>query len=366
MALKWKYYNDVKKVMQLLENHDSIVFYDLETSGMNKKNDRILQFSAVKYRLPSWEKQEEVDIYIKSPFKVNGTKASEVNHITDEILEEKGIDDASAFEIISSIMTPEALIAGYNNQSFDDKFMETLYHDHGKTFSFTGNIDVLRFVKMIVDPDQVTVDVNGKKKPSYKLEIVAKHYDPEIDATFHSSIDDVKATAFSFTMAAAEAKIMMEQSDAEEEKRKDIPRQDAKVLHIGTFNPSQHIKRVYVKTSQGTVFYDDLKKVWRAKTGSVDSINMDGIVSQVFERFGITEENDLFSTVAKKEKRDRALALLDLKNKDFTDTELEASYRALLAYCDTLDDAEKEKNLKAANSAYRLLKKDIKDDTSVD
>lgn len=299
---EWKNYAEIRAVIEKLKTRNGITLYDLETTGTSRKKDSILQFSAVKYRLPDWQPVDELNIYIKPPFPVNGTEASKVNHITDELLADKGLDPASAFALINRFLGDTGLIGGYNNKAFDDKFMDEFYHMFGKTFAFEENIDVYKFVKMVVSPEAVMTEENGKKRPCYKLSVVAKYYNPDIDVLFHSAIGDVNATAYVLRRAAADAEAMMGKDEKKEEARKEIPRRNANVFHVSVFNPSQRLKRVYVNTSQGTVYYDDVQKVWRAKTGSVDSLDMEGIIRQVFKEFGITQESELFAAAARRER----------------------------------------------------------------
>lgn len=58
---KKKSLNDYKN---LLSSVGEIVIYDLETSGFKRNVDRILQFSAARYKLPSLELIEEENFYI--------------------------------------------------------------------------------------------------------------------------------------------------------------------------------------------------------------------------------------------------------------------------------------------------------------
>lgn len=364
MEKSWKYYEEAKAIMAALNSKKSVVIYDVETSGF-KKTDKILQFSAIKYALPDWKEEDRIDLYIKCPFCINGSEASKVNGITDELLEDKGIPENEAFERIQTFLKDVECIAGYNNQKFDDRRMETLFSAYGKEFKFGTNIDIYQFVKMVIPPENVMVseEVTGKdgkmktkKTASYKLQTVATYYDPDNEIQFHSSINDVEATAFVMAMAMADTKIMIREYEKEEERRKETPRQDAKVLYINLFNPSKNIQRVYVKTDQGTVFYDERKHEWKAKTGVIAAINMDGIVSQVLEKLKVTSINDIFSATVAKDKFEKACALLKVDGKNYTEESLEVKYKAAAA-------EKEEEELKKVQSAYRLLKKRLKEIT---
>lgn len=372
MAQKWKNYDEIKSILSKIDLYNSIVVYDVETTGLNKNKDKIIQFSAIRYSLPEWKELDRIDIYIKPPFNINGSKASEMNGITDEMLDELGLSEDEAFLLITMFMKENDLIAGYNNNSFDDKMMESLYANHNKIFNYNDSIDVYRFVKLVVPPEAVTVKVEKKtngatgknvveEKTSYKLETVTNYYDPENTTKFHSSIEDVEATSMVFAMSLADAFIMINEAEEEENKRKAVPRQDAKVLYINLFNPSKNLKRVYVQTDQGTVYYDEVKHEWRAKTGSVDSINMSGVISQVLMNYNIDNECQLFNAAVQMDKISKAKALLGVKSSCVTEKELNETYLNLVndyavKSTDIKEDV-KEQHLKELKSAYNTLKK---------
>ena len=303
MEKNWKYYNDIKAIIKSTESSKSIIIYDVETTGLSKTKDRIIQFSAIRYQMPEWEEMERIDLYIKSPFAINGTAASEANGITDEMLDEKGVSEDEAFEQIKKFMGSNNYIGGYNNQRFDDGMMDELYKRHKEIFRYAGNIDIYKFAQMIVPPEHVMAEVitvkNGRekkeKKASYKLKNVTDFYNPGNTIRFHSSINDVEATAYVFQKTIEDAKQMIKEYEGQEEMRKDIPRQHAHIKNISLFNPSQRLKRVYVNTDQGTVYYDEITHKWAAsKKGVIDSIDMDEIVACVFKMLNITEENELY------------------------------------------------------------------------
>jgi len=350
---EWKYYNEVKSILNTINEYKSAVIFDLETTGFSKKNDRIIQFSAIRFSIPEFNEMERLDIYIKCPFKINGTEASNINHITDELLEEKGIDEYDAFSIISKFIKSDDIIMGYNNSRFDNPFMEEFYNRFHQEFTYKQNIDIYQFAKIIVPAEAMKIkDESGKDKVSYKLEYVTKYYNPETDVLFHSAIEDVAATGYVLKNIILDANSMINEFENNENKRKEIPRQDAKVWYINLFNPSKNLKRVYVKTDQGTVYYDDVQKKWRAKTGSVDSLNMEGIVKQVFEQLKITSEAELFNAVVLKDKLDKAKQLFGFKSLYYSEDQLNQKYEALLK-----EDPENEKRVKEIKSAYARLKK---------
>lgn len=296
----WKDNSKTKEIIEILKKHDSVVIYDLETTGISRKKDRILQFSAIRYRLPEFEEMDRRNIFIKCPFSIP-EELTKINHIDDELLEKKGIEQPEAFKDISNFIKEDDFIAGYNNNSFDDVFMENLYQEYEKEFKVADNIDIYKYVKTIVPPDKVMhMDPKSKKmKPSYKLEYVMGYYDPENTIKFHDAIGDVSATAYVFKMAVEDGKKYVKERDSLEESRKEITRKKVNILSINLFAPTTMIQRVYVNTDQGVFYYDDIKHIWQAKSGNIASIDVDSLIEDSFKLTGTTNETDFFKAMKK-------------------------------------------------------------------
>jgi len=290
MANTWKNVDEIRAYINTLSKSNIIAVYDLETTGLGK-SDKILQFSAKKYD-NQFNNLDSIDIYIK-PFdgmKVNGTPASLVNGITDEMLDELGIEENLAYEKMKMFFSDCDLITGYNQKSFDSRFMKALFEKYNDKWNPDREIDVFHIAKlMIPDTEQGII--------SYKLETITKFFDKENTYQFHSAIEDVSATAFCLKSLM---KIMIDYVDdvyIKEDSRKDIPKQKFTVEKINLFNPSNSIRRVYLNGDQGSIYYDDVKKEWGIKKGNIESFDMDNVWNQVKEKLNIESEFDLFKTV---------------------------------------------------------------------
>lgn len=289
----------IKNLVDKIKQANRITIYDTETSGLKKATDRILQFSGIQYELPSWEEVKRIDIYIKAPFSVYGLEACKINHISDELLEERGISEKEAFLQIKDFFTDAGIIAGYNNQKFDDGFIEALYKDHKESIDLSDTFDIYTFAKLIIPPEEVIHEnVRGKMMPSYKLCYTTEYFDKDNTINFHSAISDVEATVFVLRECIKKYEAESEENKSETHVGKQLVTvEDAKI-----FNPSEKIKRVYINTSQGTIYYDTILKRWEAKTGNIKSINMPYVLEQIFEKYDIENESELFSAVKGKNK----------------------------------------------------------------
>lgn len=288
---------EILHTKRILENYKSIVFYDLETTGFSRTSDRILQFSAMRYSIPEWKKMEELDLYIQSPFQVDGLPATSVNGITDALLEEKGLFEYDAYQKISKFIHSDDLIAGYNNNSFDDPFLTQFYKTCKSEFRYGDSLDVLKFAKSVLEPEDFPEDELGNRKPCYKLGFLTELFDKENTYQFHNSLDDVAATAFLFQMLLQKVKDV--KLEPEIERKKEIPTEEAKILSVRIFHPSRNLKRVYVNTDQGSIYYDDIKKEWRSKTGKLEDDVLQKLIRRVYRFLNISADEFVYAAAEK-------------------------------------------------------------------
>lgn len=247
---KKKSLNDYKN---LLSSVGEIVIYDLETSGFKRNVDRILQFSAARYKLPSLELIEEENFYIKSPFSVDGLEATEINGITDVILNEKGISEEEAFERMKYFIKDDDLLGGYNIEHFDNAFMSAFYSDFCESFRVHDIIDIFSLAKLLIPKEKVWID----GKASYKLANVAKlFYTSDTQFQFHSSDDDVRATAFVLKNLIDKVMTVKETPKSKEKSS------DFNITSVRYFAPTKSIQRLYFNTNKHSFYYDIIKDKW--------------------------------------------------------------------------------------------------------
>ncbi len=168
----------------LFDTYKSIVVFDTETSGLDFKNDKIIELAAVKLQKNERGKvfaDREVDEFVRlpegrtlDPFVVNLTG------ITDEMLLKKGISYEAAADIFYELITDGPTLLVAHNAQFDLMFTRTLLR--GKKIENT-----LKFL------DTLTVYKDRRPYP-HKLEnaIVAYGLEGKVQNS-HRAIDDVKA-----------------------------------------------------------------------------------------------------------------------------------------------------------------------------
>lgn len=176
-------------------------FYDLETSGLNPREDRIMQFAGIR--------TDEEFTPIGEPFNILVTlnddtlpspDALMVTGITPQQTVAEGYTEAAfAKLLIEEVFTPDTVTIGFNNIRFDDEFIRALFW---RTFndpyewawrdgrSRWDMLDVIRTTRAL-RPDGIQWPiVDGK--PSNRLEYLSKENGLE-HTKAHDALSDVEA-----------------------------------------------------------------------------------------------------------------------------------------------------------------------------
>lgn len=116
-----------------------IVSLDVETTGLDRTKDRIIQLSLVKYNTLKREIVERKSWYIvpTGAWHINES-ATVVHNLTDDIIKEKGIKlESIADEIIQFIDGCDLLT--YNGSTFDWNFVQREFERIDREFPFEGH-----------------------------------------------------------------------------------------------------------------------------------------------------------------------------------------------------------------------------------
>lgn len=161
-------------------------FYDLETSGLDPKNDRIMQFAGMRTDLAFKPIGEPVNLLVKfpddtlpSPGAINVTKITPQQTIID------GLSEPEFCKYVQEeIFTHDTIVIGYNSIRFDDEYMRyTFYRNFYDPYEWQWKdgrsrwdmLDVIRMTRAL-RPEGIKWPVNkvevkdekGKKKVVYK------------------------------------------------------------------------------------------------------------------------------------------------------------------------------------------------------
>lgn len=177
-------------------------FYDLETSGLNSRRDRIMQFAGQRTDLDLNPIGPSYNFLIKlSDDVLPSPKALSVTGITPQKTLEEGYSEAEACDLLlREIFTSNTIIVGYNNVRFDDEFIRHLFWRNLRDpyeWSYKDGrsrwdlLDVVRFTRA-VRPGKIKWPFDDNGKPTNRLELISAANNLKHEHA-HDALSDVEA-----------------------------------------------------------------------------------------------------------------------------------------------------------------------------
>ena len=273
----WKGKSLWPEIRETLSQRRPVVVFDLETTGLSSKNDRIIEIAAIKYDVDDDCTMHEVSTLhsYMNPGMTLPEKIVELTGITDAMLADK----PSEQDVFPQIMPffEGCIVSGYNIDNFDVKFMSELYGRMGKFFRPFGSIDCIKMARNRL--------AKGEDVEDYKLGTVGAYFG--IDFTAHSAIEDTRTTGKLVQLFINEY--------IEESKTPVVPVTDSlrPIVESISFWPGfKGFSRIYVNTNMGTVYYDIRSQVWGGKDIDISRIDMDYLESEAFRLTGSANETE--------------------------------------------------------------------------
>lgn len=178
-------------------------FYDLETSGLSPRAQRIMQFAG--------QRTDENLRPVGEPHNWLVTLTDEVlpdpdavmlTGITPQKTLEEGYTEAEFLELFSKqVLQPDTVLLGFNTIRFDDEFMRcTLWRNFYDPYEWQWQdgrsrwdlLDVVRMMRAL-RPDGIQWPVDQKGKPTNRLELLTKVNGLDHENA-HDALNDVYAT----------------------------------------------------------------------------------------------------------------------------------------------------------------------------
>lgn len=177
-------------------------FYDLETSGLNSRTQRIMQFAGQRTDENLQPVGEPVNVLVKlSDDILPEPYAITVTGITPQMTLSDGLTEPEFVKYISEeIFTPNTIVVGYNNVRFDDEFIRhTFWRNFYDPYEWAwsegrGRWDILDVVRLTraLRPDGIEWPVDDKGAPTNRLELLAK-VNKLVHTKAHDALSDVEA-----------------------------------------------------------------------------------------------------------------------------------------------------------------------------
>lgn len=133
----------------LQKNKKDIIFFDIETTGLNVDSDRIVELAAIKYTADEgmMVKHETIDLLLNPEIQIS-TEASAIHGFTNE-----GLKDKPTFKDYSTMLfcffsKNNPIIAGFNHVAFDIPLLVNEFARAGLEFQGTHFVDILNIFKI--------------------------------------------------------------------------------------------------------------------------------------------------------------------------------------------------------------------------
>ncbi|PID33429.1 exodeoxyribonuclease I, partial [Candidatus Saccharibacteria bacterium] len=177
-------------------------FYDLETSGLSAREDRIMQFAGQRTDLELNKVGEPINIMVKlNDDTLPAPEALLITGITPQQTVEEGYSEAEFAKMaVEEFFTPDTIAIGYNSVRFDDEFMRHLlwrnFYDPYEWVWKDGRsrwdiLDVVRLTRAL-RPEGIKWPVDDEGQPTNKLELITKVNGISHDNA-HDALSDVEA-----------------------------------------------------------------------------------------------------------------------------------------------------------------------------
>ena len=161
-----------------------IVYFDVETSGLDFEVDRIIELAFLYVEDGGLVKR--FDEFVKVDFEVSD-EVQDLTGISNEMLVSEGLDESVVADELFSVLSEDTLLIAHNCQ-FDLNFIYQLLC----RYYSVSNIDDL-FSKCLW-LDTLTVFKDRKSFP-HRLESMVEYYGVDVGDGFHRAIFDVRALA---------------------------------------------------------------------------------------------------------------------------------------------------------------------------
>lgn len=177
-------------------------FYDLETSGLSGRDDRVMQFAGQRTDMNLNPVGDPVNVLVAlNDDTLPSPDALMVTGITPQQTVADGYTEAQFAQLISDeVFTEDTITVGFNNIRFDDEFIRHLFW---RTFrdpyewawrdgrSRWDILDVVRMTRAL-RPDGIVWPVADDGKPTNRLEVIASANGIE-HIRAHDALSDVEA-----------------------------------------------------------------------------------------------------------------------------------------------------------------------------
>ena len=185
-----------------MDSEQTFFFYDLETSGLNPREDRLMQFAGIRTDMDLKQIGDPINVLVKlsedtlpSPYAIMVTKITPQSTLMD------GFTEAEFCKfVMDEIFTPGTIAMGYNSVRFDDEFMRhTFWRNFYDPYEWQWKdgrskwdlLDVVRMTRAL-RPEGIEWPVTDEGKATNRLELITKCNNISHEHA-HDALSDVEA-----------------------------------------------------------------------------------------------------------------------------------------------------------------------------
>ena len=184
-------------------NSNAFFFYDLETSGLNPREDMVMQFAGQRTTMDLELVGDPVNVLIKiTDDALPSPGAIAVTGITPQQTLMDGITEAEFCRyVMDEVFVPNTIAVGYHTVRFDDEFMRaTLWRNFYDPYEWEWKdgrsrwdiLDVVRLTRAL-RPEGIEWPFREDGKPTNRLELITKLNGVSHEHA-HDALSDVYAT----------------------------------------------------------------------------------------------------------------------------------------------------------------------------
>lgn len=249
----------LESLKEIHEQYDQFVFFDTETTGLDFEKDKVIQLAAIKTDKSLNPIKTYNELCNPSPIIISKFIAN-LTGITNEDVAEARPEK----EVLQDFLQDTAGCAYFAyNSPFDTGMIEGSMRSYGAEIKMP-HFDVLEFARDVLI---------SERNENFKLKTVSDYLGvtPE-NGAFHNAMFDIESTLAVFKELinrSWKAKLGM-QSGSERP-------------WLYTIRPWEKgsIKRLYITTSMGTLWYDKVRQAWGTKNAPMEKINMRYIEEEI-------------------------------------------------------------------------------------
>ena len=228
----------------------NITVFDVETTGLDKKHDRIIQLSAVKIDGKTLEELKTFSSYVipeGNDWHISEA-ASEVNGLTDELIRQKGRPAREVFREFLDFLGDDDYLT-YNGNSFDIEFLSREMAELGLVLPMENRV--------FYDSKLIECRLNSNRLVSAYQRYMGKTME-EAGLNAHDALSDTLATAAVFRHQLKKASVTLQEMATWEENQLISPEGSIKLRK--PMNGEMQILIFTVGKYRDSDVYDVLKK----------------------------------------------------------------------------------------------------------